>query len=605
MDLGFCLVPRVVSPLNRVANVKQSGTQLDLGLQVRTKYSPIRWMVLATIFAVFGVAEPDAALAGKSLPRLRTLLLGAVPGGASLTALYETARPVYELVEPHNKRVVARAQTGFTASRHLFRVVVQDLVANDACSGGFDADGTLRVEWHGQSFRFAPLPRAEAVHFQAAGYEIKVSASKFNLLQVRASASLHLTPLNVFHSRVFCARPLSSTQTRLPATMLLLLFYFWEHNGAVSLLQLASGAAFAHFFASTYHRVQGAQPTLQGPGETDEEVLWRGLIRGGPDFQQVRAWYRLRHPRTPIPKLAEEQRRVLQEANVCSLRDLSTLFHKTYDALHVDSTCCKTKAEAVLRDWRTLTGRKDFMPVVDPKAGKSWLDKLFGLANCVGDEKLGTPQKLWNLATCVQTLASAPGPPSTGYKWRLDDPWLLTAFWRERYRSLTGTDFPLSDVLRDMEILHATTLYPDDVTEAYITRIDNEIRASLQTDEPKFAVYKQLRDAWRRLSCVHPADCKKDPLHSEACAYIAKFPYSSAGPPPGWMRWKESEINLWKNYYRIMQNRLEVDDETNSTLALRGPNPPPYAPSCAELTDEELKTRAGKVLCPFGRASPC
>lgn len=370
----FCLVPRTISPFNRVMNVKERQNGPSIGWQIHTKYTPLWWMLLASIFVLFGVADP-ALLISKNALRSRDVLLGLVPTASVVRSFYEFARPVYEIRHSETKQKLAVGHTGFTKNRHLFQLVARDYLLHEVCTANFDKSGKLIVRWRDTVFHLPPLPLHKRYQVRAGGYNISVSSSKFNLLEVRASASLKFTPLNVFHSRVFCAQVDKSTPTPTPTTtttttetsaktsilmpprLLMLVLYFWEHNGAVSLLQLATGALFLRFFVSSYRMITHAQPPPDDNANlSDEERLWNARVRNDPHWlKRMEWWYKTRHPRTPLPpRLTKEQIDVLKNRGLAGGESWPMLKDLNYDQL-------KTLVDAGLlsKPWKTIRGESE------------------------------------------------------------------------------------------------------------------------------------------------------------------------------------------------------------------------------------------------------
>lgn len=475
---SFCVVPRTISPLNTVAKIvtreasesKLASAErpiLDTGWRIRTERRPILWMMLATAARLIG--ELPLALTEKVAGggvKAGSALLAGVSASSLLRALYELSRPVYTLYDARTNATLAVAQTAFTSKNRNFVLNARDLQTGELLRAMVTKTGGVKVWYKQETFELPELHPWRETRAKGGGYLLTMSRARLNILQLGG----RLRPLNIFHSRTFCAeeeeevvartsRKKGATKARererVPMRLMALLLYFWEHNGAVSLLQVGGVlAALAPSWKTRVARMKiEKQQGERGPVLDPCAKLWDALLAGAEDSKKVLDLYRTGFGIKPnlVPNALHVLRDTLQLASYKQLQDF---FAATAWQLGIDGVA------RVAEDFRRVTGCRLKIGVLFSTG--NWIKTLSKIGDFFGKdaiEKLLLTSSLRDLVGRVfsadvmsglwSVFTSRNEPPA---EMQHQDSW-LQRFLRKppnnlpygAYQDAVGREFPLSE----------------------------------------------------------------------------------------------------------------------------------------------------------------
>jgi hypothetical protein len=215
-----CLVPRKISPFNKVYNVVIAGKSTNY--KIITHYHFVSKLFIHNISVSLAVTNKSSK--------------GLVP--SALLPFFDLARPSYTLY--NGEYAIATAKSGFTKNGR-FKMELYDIAKNKKFSINRDASKIIirNVETKEKLCEIeSPVPNSDAIKQQVCGYEIIAEKAAQNKLQFTTSSGTKLKMFDTFHSRSFCIKQLKN-KPLIPRHIMWLVVYFWERNSTISLAAFA------------------------------------------------------------------------------------------------------------------------------------------------------------------------------------------------------------------------------------------------------------------------------------------------------------------------------------------------------------------------------
>lgn len=604
--MNFCLIPDRISPLNKYVKVTQLDGETDLGMRILNQSKPIKWMILLTLISLFDVIPLSASLPLYIRQRIETFMLifkGAASSLNLIHSLYEFSRPVYKLKDVRTKRELAIAQTGFTKRRKMFKFVARlnydDYESYDKkiCTASFEENGNLLIKWNNNSYSLEPLPQVKDFKTKAAGYIISVSNANVDILNTKSIR------IPIFHSRKFCIEEDQdvSKNKRIPSHLFMLVLYFWEHNGSVSLVNVAINVGFLNKFVSGYQLSKSRKVLTRLENEDDWDSLWRHVIsktEEQEERQKIIVAYKNLHPNSTIPPLLQNSGKiqVLNELKIDNYSSFYQLFLNTFHVLKDMPHLYSQVFPNLTTEFQLLTTRPFSTSHIFKKNKNDWREKLSFLGECVGVENLRTVDETFtSIASLILKFAQCyvKLPAQSYYSLENSQNWIAMfldnfANADRQYRTLTGKDFPLKeDVFGDLNYFDLKNLSQKEVDAAYVSKgkkfsLTREINSVLQ--------FKRLDESYKNImGNVPPINLKLEAIPNfKDEDYEKMYQDAIRQEKDGWF----SSFRSKENYYRVMTGRYNAQEEQEARATLNLANLD-HTPSLAEVSNAIVQVGDG------------
>lgn len=567
--MNFCVVPEKFSPFNKVAKITSVDQVVDLGMRIYTESKPIQWMMFLTLFSLFNIIPVNSNLPlvfRRSAEQIQLALKGTASVLSLVQSLYEFSRPIYILKDARSKKELGIAYTGFTKTRRIFKLVAYSKDDQQSCVAHFDNHGIMICKWKKEIYHFTPLPTVTGTTIKSAGYIITISDSNLDVLNFESKGLIHLKPLNILHSRIFCIEQDSNFKSeKLPSKLLMLILYFWEHNGSISLFQVGMNVTFLTKFVSDYKLIKSRNLLINLENEDDWDTLWRLILDPNEKKKlQIIEEYKIIHPQLSIPSLFQSNLKImiLQELLIKTFSDLNNLFHSTVLELEKQSHLALV-IPILQSEFKQLTTRELEKNTISKNA-VHWIDRVFKIGSCLGVDNVKklkkNPKALWQFLVTVSKCSSfseRKEPSSIN--------WISMVLKNKdetlrQYQTLTNNAFPMDTKIIDAGIRFGISDFSDEsINNVYTLRLKYFIT---EYKESHLENFRQLDIDYKLLTNRIPSLDLKKPILDIMTNDFETF-YQSQTKKGFFFKQPAKRI---QDYYRILIGRFE--DETINLVIL-------------------------------------